>query len=257
MAFVGCDDNVEVGYLPEESIRYDLDLSGFKLAMLGDSVNSLISKLGSNIVDAVFVKDETYFELGSDGIFTMQLMVKLQGVLTLLTNLEVLESTDIGGLVGSLTKSSLEATITGYVDVFFPGFEYDIDNVFARLASVGLSIIGVDETNAEWAKFVENIENPDSDRLFPESFDLANLPETIGIKLSAPYKLLDSYNENGELQFTMATLGPHDGDTLPFANFFLTTTELKRVVVHSLVFTNEMLGLTLTGSYNVPIEEVE
>lgn len=258
VAFVGCDDNIAVGYLPEENIRYDLDISGFKLASLGDGINEVIKVLGP-MIEGVFVEDETYFELSSDGVFTMQLMVKLHEVLDLLANpyINVLPSTDIGGMAGvdTLTKSSLQATITGYVEVFFPGFEYDIDNVLERLGAVGLSIIGVDETNEEWAKLVEYIENPENDRLIPESFDLANLPETIGVRLRAPYKLIDSYDKDGNLAFTMATLGPHDGDTLPFANFYLTSYDTVHYHVEELTFTNEMLGLTLAGSYMVELEE--
>lgn len=256
VAFVGCDDNIAVGYLPEESIRYDLDISGFKLASLGEGINEVISTLGPAI-EGVFVKEETYFELSSNGVFTMQLMVKLHDVLDLLTGFKILASTDIGGMAGvdTLTKSSLQATITGYVEVFFPGFEYDIDNVLERLGAVGLSIIGVDETNEEWAKLVAYIENPENDRLIPESFDLAKLPETIGVRLRAPYKLIDSYDKDGNLAFTMATLGPHDGDTLPFANFYLTSYDTVHYHVEELTFTNEMLGLTLAGSYMVELEE--
>ncbi len=256
VAFVGCDDNIAVGYLPEENIRYDLDLSGFKLASLGDGMNEVIATLGP-MIEGVFVEEETYFELSSDGVFTMQLMVKLHEVLDLLTGLKVLTSTDIGGMDGldTITKSSLQATITGYVEVFFPGFEYDIDNVFERLGAVGLSIIGVDETNEEWAKLVAYIENPENDRLIPESFDLAKLPETIGVRLRAPYRLIDSFDKDGNLAFTMASLGPHDGDTLPFANFFLTSYDTVRYHVEELTFTNEMLGLTLAGSYMVELEE--
>lgn len=258
IAFVGCDDNIAVGYLPAETIRYDLDISGFQLTMLGDQVNNIVKNMGE-LIDAVFVKEETYFELTSDGVFTMQLMVKLQDVLRLLSTLKVLESTDIGGMEGvdALTKSSLAPTITGYVDVFFPGFEYDIDNVLERLGAVGLSIIGVDETNAEWAKFVEYIENPENDRLIPESFDLANLPETIGVRLRAPYRLLDSFDKDGNKQFTMATLGPHDEDTLPFANFFLTSRDTTYYHYDELTFTNEMLGLTLKGSIETPLFDEE
>ncbi len=258
IAFVGCDDEIEVGYLPEESVRYEINMKKFNLAMLGDEINGLITD-AADVIEGVFVEDETYIELSNDGVFTLQLMVKLGDVIRLLTTepINVLPSTDIGGMEGveTLTKSSLKPTIDGYVEVFFPGFEYEMDGVLDRLGAVGLSIIGVDESNEEWAKFVAYVENPENDRLIPESFDLAKLPATIGIRLRAPYKLLDSYDADGNVKFTMATLGPHDADTLPLANFYLTSRDTSRKHIEEITFTNEMLGLTIAGKYSVDLAQ--
>ncbi len=241
--FTACGE-IEHGYLPKEDLRFDIDYAKTTL----DSVPQVLM---TSILSAALDKEESYIELGEKGVFTCILTIDVESVIGLVNTL--LGDLNIGELTAGLTKSSLKGTIDGYVKIMFPSFELtNIEDSLKLLSSLGVEIFGLDRSNSEVDKLMDCIENPDSDLLIPADLDITKLPAQIGVKIQGPYKLLDATEtrvEDGDESrvWTMATVGPHDNDTIPYMNFFYTVYDNGKETV---VWRNEVLGLTVAGIYN-------
>lgn len=242
--FTACGE-IEHGYLPAETLRFDIDTKN-------TSLNAVPDLMLSTILDLALDKENSYFELSATGMFTCVLTIDVEGTLDLLGSL--LGGLDIGEATASVTKSSLMSTINGYVKVMFPGFDLaDIEGSLDLLKnSLGVEIFGLDPTNSEVAKLFACIEDPNNDRLIPADLDLTKLPPAIGIKIQGPYKLLDiveTATEDDEEARTWiyATVGPHDNDTLPYMNFSYTIYKDGR---ETLIWRNEVLGISVAGKYD-------
>ena len=244
-AFTACDE-IDHGYLPEETLRFDIDTAKTQL----DSVPSILL---STILDLALDKENSYIELSADGTFTCLLTIDVEGVLENLGSL--LGGLDIGEATAGITKSSLALTIDGYVKVMFPGFDLcHIEESLALLKnSLGVEIFGLDRSNPEVDKLFDCIEDPNSDRLIPADLDLNGLPSAIGIRIQGPYKMLDVFEEvaeDGEERiWTFATVGSHDSDTLPYMNFSYSVSSSGK---QTIVWRNEVLGISVAGKIDAP-----
>lgn len=248
-AFTACDE-IEHGYLPEEPLRFDIDTAKTKL----DSVPAILL---STILDIALDKENSYIELGTDGMFTCLLTIDVKGLLENLGS--ILEGLDLGEATAGITKSSLALTIDGYVKVMFPGF--DLCHVEESLAllknSLGVEIFGLDRSNAEVDKLFDCIEDPNNDRLIPADLDLNGLPDVIGIKIKAPYKLLDATetipeDDEETVEWTFVTVGYHHNDSMPYMNFSYKVLEDGE---QTIVWRNEVLGISVAGKIDAPEEE--
>ncbi len=241
-AFTACDE-IEHGYLPSQTLRFEIDTVKTSL----DSLNPILM---TAILSAALDMEESYIELNENGLFTCILTIDVESVLGLVGTF--LGDMNIGELTEGLTKSSLQSVIDGYVKVMFPGFDLsNAEESLGLLRSCGVELFGLDRTNTEVDKLFDCIEDPNSDRLIPADLDLNGLPATIGLKIQGPYKLLDitetkTVDGQEARQWTFATVGSHDSDTVPYINFSYTVYEDGS---ESLIWRNEVIGITVAGSY--------
>jgi hypothetical protein len=246
LAFTACDE-IEHGYLPEETLRFDIDTAKTQL----DSVPSILL---STILDLALDKENSYIELAADGTFTCILTIDVEGLLANLGTL--IGDLNIGEATAGITKSSLALTIDGYVKVMFPGFDLcHIEESLALLKnSLGVEIFGLDRSNAEVDKLFDCIEDPNNDRLIPADLDLNGLPSTIGIKIQGIYKMLDVFEEvtEGDEEarvWTFATVGAHSNDSMPYMNF---SYSISKTGKQTIVWRNEVLGISVAGKIDAP-----
>lgn len=166
--------------------------------------------LGNDFSFAVSMS-KSYIDLNSDGTCIIRI--------TPLPGLGNIIPAIIGG--SAISYEGLEALAGQYLVPLFPGFTFDdIDGSFKLMEdSLGIKIVGFDESSPEYVSLRNKIENRQPITNFA-------LPSKLAIEIKAKYKVVKLYGEDNK-EYTAVHIGGYDESYAkePFCIFTLNETE--------------------------------